>query len=397
MFTRTSAIPLMPMPPTPTKCTCLMRLNMSRPFDEVCNSRFGIEDRDAPSVCFDFVETFGIADQFADRIREPFACQVGIGDQNGGVFIRHRTGVLRLVIVGRKWKWNENRRAACSLELGDGRGAGAGNDQVGGRVLFMKIVEECTDVRIEAFRRVGSFHFVQLALDGLMDKPESILPIGEAVERFHDGAVDRLRSLAAAENQDRVRNRMRLRGNGFEFGPDRISCNDGSCSEIGLRTGISDCGEVDPLAEDAIGEPRNRVLLHDDTRISAEDGGAQHGKRCITADADNDIGFELPQNASRFENAGGHTNEIAKLANDTQALDSAYRQCPQLKTFLRDDARFNPLLCSDKQDPRFRIAPLDLTGDSDAWKQMSPGSATCNDHPHVSQVRTNSTRLLRNI
>ena len=43
------------------------------------------------------------------------------------------------------------------------------------------------------------------------------------------------------------------------------------------------------------------------------------------------------------------------------------------------------------------MPPLNFPGYRNTGKQMSSSAAACNDHVHESQIRTNSTRLLRNI
>src|SRR5215468_11095337 len=180
----------MPMPPIPTKWTCLKRLNTGRPLQEIYDPRLRVQNCDAPRVCFDFSQSLRIAYQLANRISQPFAVEIGITDQDGCILVRHRPSVLRLVIIGRKRKWNEDRRAACGFDLGDRRGTGPRNDQISSSVLLVKIVEEGLHIRVEALRRVSALDLIQLPLAGLMDKLQPVFPIRQVVERLDNGAID---------------------------------------------------------------------------------------------------------------------------------------------------------------------------------------------------------------
>ena len=47
-----------------------------------------------------------------------------------------------------------------------------------------------------------------------MDEAQPVFPIGEVIEGFDERAIDGLRALAAAKNQNRVRRLCSLRRNG---------------------------------------------------------------------------------------------------------------------------------------------------------------------------------------
>src|SRR5262249_11573950 len=215
---------------------------------------------------------------------------------------------------------------------------------------------------------VGGLDLIQLSFSCLMNELHAVLPIAQIGDCVDNGTVNRLGALAAAKDQNGVWSRMRLRRNRLELGTNGISGNDCLLSEVGLRSRVGDCREIDPLAKHAIRESRNRILLHDQSGIAAKDCRAQDGEGCVSADADDDIRFELPKDISGFENATHHAHQIADLTSNANALDSAYRQCSQLESFLRDDARFNSLFSSYKQNFRSRHAALYLTSDSNPWK-----------------------------
>src|SRR5262249_24365434 len=121
----------------------------------------------------------------------------------------------------------------------------------------MKIVEEGAHVRLKSLARIRSADILQLPLTRLMHKPNPAVPIRQTVKRLDPCAIDRLCALAAAEDQNRVRRLVHLRRNGFELGPYRIPCDDGTLAEKRLRARIRHGREIHPFTQHSIRETRN--------------------------------------------------------------------------------------------------------------------------------------------
>src|ERR1051326_1213799 len=215
-FNKTSAIPLIPMPPIPTKWTCLMRLNKfpSRLsacailyclFHQIHNPPLRIENGNAVCVRLHFFEPFRMAYELQHSVGKTPAVQIGIADHNSRFLVRHGKRILHLVIVGRKWKRNQNSCAASSLDFSHSGSARPRDDEIRHGVLFVKIIEEGANVRFESAFRICTPNFVQLALSSLMYKAQCGFKIGQKLKGFNHSPIDGLRALTPAKNQDRKR------------------------------------------------------------------------------------------------------------------------------------------------------------------------------------------------
>src|SRR5206468_2498278 len=142
----------------------------------------------------------------------------------------------------------------------------------------MDVVEENTDVGLKTLGHVCPSNVFQLPLAGLMNKPKPVLPIVEILERIDNCTIDGLRALASAEDQNGVRRHVHLGWDGLELRANGIPGHDCPLTEIRLRPCVRDGCKIDPLPKYTIGKPRNRVLLHHNSRIAAEYCSAQHRK-----------------------------------------------------------------------------------------------------------------------
>ena len=116
---------------------------------QIDNPLLRIQYSNAPGVLFNLLEPADIRQQRTQRVRQFFPRQFGISNHDRGMLVHHRLCVSRLVIVGSVGEWNQDRRPARSLDFRDCCGSGAGNDQVGGGVILMELVEERADGRFE--------------------------------------------------------------------------------------------------------------------------------------------------------------------------------------------------------------------------------------------------------
>src|SRR5262249_52659689 len=112
-----------------------------------------------------------------------------------------------------------------------------------------------------------------------MNELQPVFPVRQIIESLHNGAIDRLCALASTENQDRVGNRVNFCRNRLEFRTDRIARYNSALSKIGFCAWIRYCSKINPPPEHTVREAGNRILLHDDPRISAQCRGAQQWKR----------------------------------------------------------------------------------------------------------------------
>ena len=144
---------------------------------------------------------------------------------------------------------------------------------------------------------------------------------------------------------------MRLVGNRFELRPNRIAGHDRTIAEIRGSPRIRDGGKIHPAPENAIGKSGDGVLLHDDSRISAQDRRAHHGKRRIATHADHDSRTEIPSVFSLPRKCPSPLPPCFEAAHSTRHL-SCFPQADmrKRKSFLRHQPRFDSLLCADKKN-----------------------------------------------
>src|SRR5262249_22875397 len=138
-YASSSAMPLIPIPPTPTKCTCLVFPNtaefssgsspheLQRPTDDHLRC-IGPGQRSRRGG--DALPPRTIGGHRQNPFRERRAAHVALQQHLRGAARGKRLGVLPLVIVGRRRQRNENRRPAPRRDLRKRRRAGAADDHV---------------------------------------------------------------------------------------------------------------------------------------------------------------------------------------------------------------------------------------------------------------------------
>src|SRR3712207_6387616 len=124
MFKSTSAMPDMPMPPTPTKWTCWIRLNNSllsfacQPLHQIDRRRGGVAARERARGLFHPCDAVGVFDQVAYLLRQPLARRVLLQHHAGGAGPLERLGVLALVVVRGEGERHHERSLAGGDQLG---------------------------------------------------------------------------------------------------------------------------------------------------------------------------------------------------------------------------------------------------------------------------------------
>src|SRR5438309_11902630 len=110
MLRSTSAIPLMPIPPMPTKCTWCFFSNMMDPRlptlfhqieADVDDPLRGVGTAERARRLRHRRQALGVGAEPVDRLREIFRGQLAIEDHDRGAARDERLGVLSLMIVGR--------------------------------------------------------------------------------------------------------------------------------------------------------------------------------------------------------------------------------------------------------------------------------------------------------
>src|SRR5688572_10450220 len=244
-----SAMPLIPMPPMPTKWTRRVVPRLKRSTFPVPGSRFGFavpvgcsnghagrrtrntnlepgtrnpEQRPSPpsrqpqDVVHDQPRSIRlrhpprvpahaaaarlVVGERHDFIRQPLTAQLALLDHLGGPVRHQRLCVASLVVVGGRRQRNQDRRPSRGHQLGERGGAGAADDQVGGLHLPIHREQERLDAGLEPGAPVAVADHRQIALSCLMRDRQSWCGGCQPRRRLHHGHVDRVRPLRAAKD-----------------------------------------------------------------------------------------------------------------------------------------------------------------------------------------------------
>src|SRR3990172_2555016 len=118
-LSRTSAIPLMPIPPMPTKWICLIFLNIGLADPHNLPGGAGLHAGGGCPALFNI---------FSDHGGKDIGAQVFLDDHLCHDPGRQRPRIILLMVVRCKRKRNEHRRLPADRELGNGGRAGTRND-----------------------------------------------------------------------------------------------------------------------------------------------------------------------------------------------------------------------------------------------------------------------------
>src|SRR5579862_3840452 len=109
------------------------------------------------------------------------------------------------MIIGRSWKGNKNRRLAGSCNFGYRARSRPAHQQIGARKggghIFNKFENFGELDAIRSERSVSILRVIIVTLTGLMDDVNIRRLSSQFGQAANHGMVDRVRSLAAAENQ----------------------------------------------------------------------------------------------------------------------------------------------------------------------------------------------------
>src|SRR2546425_990106 len=271
-LTRTSAMPLMPMPPIPTKWrrrvlrSITMRASRGDLLDHVHDARRGVRARQRGRGALHRDHAPRVSAQGQEGPRQTLAGQHALLHHDRGARLRELARVVALVIVGRRRQGHQDRGLAARGDLRHAAGAGARDHQVGPLVGFADVEDVREHGRLEAGRRVRRTGALAIVRAGAVREAQPqpvLLEVGKGVE---DGVVDRLRSLAAAKNQDIERVAARLALRRPERGPDRIAGHLAAASKVMLRLLERHRHPTHPGRQDPVGQSREVVLLVNQAR-----------------------------------------------------------------------------------------------------------------------------------
>src|SRR5262245_43860765 len=135
----------------------------------------------------------------------------------------HFLRVAKLMAVGRTPKRNENGGAPCCRDFGSRNRACAAHNQVSPGKPFGHVAQKRNHLGGVKFPPcVGSSYRVVIALTGLVDYVQFILPRGEKVHGVHKRAIDWQRALAAPRNKQTQRLLRSAWSDGEKVGANRI-------------------------------------------------------------------------------------------------------------------------------------------------------------------------------
>ncbi len=135
-------------------------------------------------------------------------------------------------------------------------------------------------------------------------------------------AVQRARALAAAKDEQMRRGSGGARGEMEEVGADGDAGEAGSVKIVGGGLEVNG-GGADPGADQAVGESGHGVGLKGQGGDAQQDGRAHHGTRGVSADADDDGGAELVEQAHALPEAEGQIDEGAQARGERDVVELA--------------------------------------------------------------------------
>ena len=162
------------------------------------------------------------------------------------------------------------------------------------------------------FRRYASATGLPIPLSGLVDDAQALLQGRKIIQGRKNDPVDRVGSLASAEDQEgeRLIGSPFIRSISKEGCPDRVSRDPGpGFRKPSLRGGKGQKNPIGEPAEEAVGQARKGVLLGDGRFHTREPGGQNRRARGITAYAYDDIRMKGAENPQGRDEAPGELEE----------------------------------------------------------------------------------------
>src|SRR5574343_923904 len=297
----TSAMPLMPEPPTPTKWMCLTLCFI---WHSLCNFRAngrhfcgGIGLGQAAGLFGHFQQLAAgiIADQ-----GDGFRRQLGLRQQEGAAGMDQELGVPGLVVVDGMRERHQDAGHASRRQFGDGQRAGPADDQVGPFVGAGHVLDEGDAMRLDTDRGVVGLQRVEILLAGLMDDLR-LVGFAELRHTLGHHFVQGLGAEAAAD--DEHVQRTATLGQPFSGGSnfcdlraDRIA-DPGAFAEHLREAGQDAVG--DP-GQHLVGQPGDRILLVQHQRHAGQRRHHAAREGDVAAHAEHDVRLDLANGLERL-------------------------------------------------------------------------------------------------
>src|SRR5690606_14989485 len=148
------------------------------------------------------------------------------------------------------------------------------------------------------------------------------------------------------------------------------------------------------LAEDAVGDPGDGVLLEDRGGHAGEPRHEHHRPRGVAADAEHHVGAQPPQKRPRLPKCPRDRQEPAPRPEKAPGLEAGDADELERIAELRDDPDLDAALGADEGDGGVRVAARDLLGHRDAGKEV-PSRAAAGDQRAHARAPTITARRLR--
>src|SRR5712692_5703909 len=205
---RTSAMPLIPMPPIPTTWMrwVLRIIPTPRPVQQLqagCDDSIsGLGPAESTAVRRLLLQQLGLTQQWLQHLIEPYAGELSIEDDLRRPLPLHGHGVVTLMIIGSIRVRHQNRRPATGGELRQCTGARPTQDQVGPAIAVGHIVQKRLHLRLQTRLGVGLGHLSTIGISSLVHQAKMPLMRCEHGRCLHHRLIDAMRPLTAAEHQE---------------------------------------------------------------------------------------------------------------------------------------------------------------------------------------------------
>src|SRR6185503_19123125 len=195
---RSSAIPLMPIPPMPTKW---IRRVLPSKLDDPIHDHLRRVRPGQPPRRGAYRRAFGVvARQCHDLRRKQVAGQRSLVDHSRRTVVHQRFRVLPLVVVGGGRQRNQDRRPPRRGQLRERGRAGTADDEIRLFHLAVDGVEKRLDAGLESRARVTVADHFQIPFARLMRNRQTWCGGNQPRCCLHHGHVDRVRALRAAKD-----------------------------------------------------------------------------------------------------------------------------------------------------------------------------------------------------
>jgi hypothetical protein len=304
--------------------------------------------------------------------------EAALREHQGGPGLGQLGGVHGLVVVRGGGQRDQHGGLAEHAELGQRGGARAADHEVRRGVRGGHVVDEGLHAGRHAERGVALAHLLEVRGAGLV---HHVRPRAHGGDGVGHELVDRPRPLRAAEHEEappRARSGAGVRRQGRAHGVTELERL--SRGEELPRGRERDEHALDDPREQLVGDPRDRVLLHD-RRGDPAQAGRQHDRpRRVPAHPDHHRGPQPPDQLERLEERPRKLGEPGDLGAQAHALEPLDVDELERKPCLGHGAHLEA--ARGAHEAHGMAAPPQLLGHGDARVKVAPGPPTGNEGVH---------------